>query len=287
MSGESLVFSVTASDDNVLTANKYATNTELGLADSGSHLASNYTTTAYNYTPGLDGSTVNVPGIPSSYDTDDNKVIINEREVYLLATKVYDGTTTIDDDQLTALNDTALNLVSGEDLSFSGSLTSSTKNVADNTYLNISSITLADGSNGIATNYTKPANSYDATKNNVTITAKALQIKDSTLESTDKIYDGDAVAAIVGTATLEDSIAGSSSVDDDKRPITGDDISLDLSSQSASFNNANVVDIGGLQETKSSLTVISLWMQLMRTSVITLLKIIRTMILRSTNALLV
>ena len=72
----------------------------------------------------------------------------------MLATKVYDGTTTIDDDQLTALNDTALNLVSGEDLSFSGSLTSSTKNVADNTYLNISSITLADGSNGIATNYT-------------------------------------------------------------------------------------------------------------------------------------
>ena len=180
MSGEALVFSVTASDDNVLTANKYATNTELGLADSGSHLASNYTTTAYNYTLVSDGSTVNVPGIPSSYDTDDNKVIINEREVYLLATKVYDGTTTIDDDQLTALNDTALNLVSGEDLSFSGSLTSSTKNVEDNTYLNISSITLADGSNGIATNYTKPANSYDATKNNVTITAKALQIKDST-----------------------------------------------------------------------------------------------------------
>ena len=108
VSGEALVFSVTASDDNVLTANKYATNTELGLADSGSHLASNYTTTAYNYTLVSDGSTVNVPGIPSSYDTDDNKVIINEREVYLLATKVYDGTTTIDDDQLTALNDTAL-----------------------------------------------------------------------------------------------------------------------------------------------------------------------------------
>ena len=64
VSGESLVFSVTASDDNVLTANKYAINTDLGLADSGSHLASNYTTTAYNYTLVSDGSTVNVPEFP-------------------------------------------------------------------------------------------------------------------------------------------------------------------------------------------------------------------------------
>ena len=250
-SGESLIFSVTSSDKNVATSSKYATNTDLGLADSGSYLASNYTTTAYNYTLITDGSTINVPGIPSSYDVNDNKVIINEREVYLLATKVYDGTTTIDDDQLTALDSTSVNLVSGEDLTFSGSLTSSTKNVADNTYLTISSITLADGSNGVATNYTKPANSYDASKNNVTITTKALQIKDSTLESADKIYDGDAVAAIVGTATLEDTIAGSSSVDTDKRPITGDTISLDLSAQSASFPSANVSDSGGVAQNQT------------------------------------
>ena len=121
----------------------------------------------------------------------------------------------------------------------------------------------------------------------MTITAKALQIKDSTLESTDKIYDGDAVAAIVGTATLEDSIAGSSSVDDDKKPITGDDISLDLSSQSASFNNANVVDIGGIAGLKMSPMIISLWMQLLRTSAITLSKLIRTLILRSNKRSLV
>ncbi|MDG1139035.1 MAG: YDG domain-containing protein, partial [Opitutales bacterium] len=253
-SGESLIFSVTSSDKNVATSSKYATNTALGLADSGSYLASNYTTTAYNFTLISDGSTINVPGIPSSYDVNDNKVIINEREVYLLATKVYDGTTTIDDDQLTALDSdesASVNLVSGEDLTFSGSLTSSTKNVDDATYLVTSSITLLDGSTGIASNYTKPANSYNATKNNVTITTKALQIKNLTLESADKIYDGNAVAAIVGTATLEDTIAGSSSVDSDKRPITGDTISLNLSEQSASFPGSNVSDSGGVAQNQT------------------------------------
>ena len=117
----------------------------------------------------------------------------------------------------------------------------------------------------------------------MTITAKALQIKDSTLESTDKIYDGDAVAAIVGTATLEDTIAGSSSVDDDKRPITGDDISLDLSSQSASFNNANVVDIGGVAGNKI-VTYNNIALDATDADFSNYLKIIRTMILRSTNA---
>ena len=50
VSGESLSFTVTSNDKNVATANKYATNSGLGLADSGSYLATNYTTTAYNFT---------------------------------------------------------------------------------------------------------------------------------------------------------------------------------------------------------------------------------------------
>ena len=102
---------------------------------------------------------------------------ISQREVYLRVTKQYDATLTIEDNELTALsgsNETT-NVVSGESLTFtkpSGSLASNDKNVAGNTWLDTDSITLADDTGGLASNYMLPPNSFSSTKTMSTFTEK-------------------------------------------------------------------------------------------------------------------
>jgi hypothetical protein len=131
---------------------------------------------------------------------------ISQREVYLRVTKQYDATLTIEDNKLTALsgsNETT-NVVSGESLTFtkpSGSLASNDKNVAGNTWLDTDSITLADGTGGLASNYMLPPNSFSSTKNNVNITRKTLSI-DNTFDVNDKTYDGTSVATISSIGNL-------------------------------------------------------------------------------------
>ena len=130
---------------------------------------------------------------------------ISQREVYLRVTKQYDATLTIEDNELTALsgsNETT-NVVSGESLTFtkpSGSLASNDKNVAGNTWLDTDSITLADGTGGLASNYMLPPNSFSSTKNNVYIHRKTVTITGFDVD--DKDYDGTSVATISSSGSL-------------------------------------------------------------------------------------
>jgi hypothetical protein len=169
----------------------------------------NYITGISSWTDGVNGGIANNYKFYDdaySFNSNYNSIAITPREVYLRVTKQYDATLTIEDNELTALsgsNETT-NIVSGESLTFTkptGSITSNDKNVVGNTWLDTDSITLADGTGGLASNYMLPPNSFSSTKNNVNITRKTLSI-DNTFDVNDKTYDGTSVATISSIGNL-------------------------------------------------------------------------------------
>lgn len=85
------------------------------------------------------------------------------------------------------------NLVAGESLSISGA-TANSANVASAQYL--SAATLADGANGLASNYRLPSLAAASSSNTATITPKALTI--TGLGAADKVYDGTTAAVLSG-----------------------------------------------------------------------------------------
>ena len=170
----------------------------------------NYITGISSWTDGVNGGIANNYKFYDdaySFNSNYNSIEITPREVYLRVTKQYDATLTIEDNELTALsgsNETT-NVVSGESLTFtkpspSGSLASNDKNVAGNTWLDTDSITLADGTGGLASNYMLPPNSFSSTKNNVYIHRKTVTITGFDVD--DKDYDGTSIATISSSGSL-------------------------------------------------------------------------------------
>jgi filamentous hemagglutinin family protein len=126
--------------------------------------------------------------------------------------KTYDGGNSAS----ATLNITA-GLVAGESVSATGSGTFSSKDVAaSNNSFTVNSVTLADGDNGLASNYTLAGGQSVA----ATITAKAVTVATT---ANSKVYDGNDVAALTGT-TITGLVGGEA---------------LDLSAQFDNKNAAN------------------------------------------------
>ena len=179
---------------------------------------------------GTDSGNYNV-----THQTDGGTASINPRTAKLIATKVYDGTTNIDSSELTITTG-----VSSESLTFSGA-TANTMDITGVGY--ISSITLGDGTGGLASNYTTPdLSTYHATKNSVTINPKPITI--SGLSSADKIYDATTTATVNGTAVLQGAITAGSGSDSDGIPYSGDGIALSATTSgegvTGTFDSMNV-----------------------------------------------
>ena len=160
-----------------------------------------------------------------TYDHGD--LTINKRELSLLATKVYDGTTDILSGEITLGN-----RANGETFSLSNAISGSTaagdsKNVATaEKFLDTSTLTVTGTGGSDFNNYKLPDNAYHLTKNNLTVTPKPLTIVDNTLQSEDKFYDGNNAANVTGgsTAYLQSVVSTADNVDTDGRPVAGDDV---------------------------------------------------------------
>ncbi|MFL2912189.1 MAG: YDG domain-containing protein [Opitutales bacterium] len=162
-------------------------------------------------------------------------VNITQRPVGLLASKIYDGTTSLGAGTITI--DTG---VSSDDLDYS-SATASSMDVSGNKY--VDSITLVDGSTGLASNFTTPdLTTYDAADNSVTINPKPITI--SGLSSIDHIYDATTTATVNGTAVLQGAISPGSGSDSDGIPYSGDGIALSATTSgegvTGTFDSMNV-----------------------------------------------
>ena len=160
----------------------------------------------------------------ANYDITDqaeDQAKINQRPLSFLATKTYDGTTTITQSEDSAAlgsisGDSDSGLVGSETLNFS--VTSNSKDVSDANKF-ISMITLSDGSNdGMADNYIVPSSnlgSYDSGLNAVVINKKTVSLTAS------KVYDGQTqltgsdvtITTGIGSETL--SYSGATSSDKD------------------------------------------------------------------------
>ena len=193
------------------------------------HVADNKAVTISAHSvSGADSGNYNV-----THQTNGGTANIVPRPVKLIATKVYDGTTNLDSSELTLSSG-----VSSESLNFSGA-TANTMDVTGVGY--ISSITLEDGTGGLASNYTTPS-ALNYSQNSVIITAKPITI--SGLSSADKIYDATTTATVNGTAVLQGAISAGSGSDSDGIPYSGDGIALSATTSgegvTGTFDSMNV-----------------------------------------------
>ncbi|WP_082565631.1 YDG domain-containing protein [Duganella sp. Root1480D1] len=112
---------------------------------------------------------------------------ITPRAVTVMAAKTYDGSSSMNGYV------TLGNLVSGENLNYTGA-TANSANVNGASFLN--AITLTDGSNGLASNYTLPGLASAGVANSASVAAKALSL--TGLAAADKVYDGNTSATLNG-----------------------------------------------------------------------------------------
>jgi len=132
----------------------------------------------------------------------DSSVAITPKTVTLVASKVYDGTTSLD--SFVTLG----GFVGSETLNYTGATVNDKHVATTGKYIN--AITLADGINGgVSTNYQLPT--LNNTNASVTITAKTLTPTLSNAGVT-KSYDGDTSTAITPTYTVSGFVDGDSAV---------------------------------------------------------------------------
>ncbi|WP_426337993.1 YDG domain-containing protein [Pseudoduganella sp. S-14] len=149
----------------------------------GSKNVGNYTVDISNITlSGADAGNYTLANTSASASAS-----ITARPVTLTAAKTYDGST--DMSGYVTLG----NLVSGESLNYTGAIANSA-NVNGASYLK--AITLADGSNGLASNYTLPGLGSAGAANSASVAAKALTL--TGLVAADKVYDGNTSATLNG-----------------------------------------------------------------------------------------
>jgi hypothetical protein len=195
--------------------------------------------TSITFTNGVNGGIANNYKIHStgSFNSDYNSIDINPREVDLRVVKTYDGTNDLTGDVSVHTG------ISGEFLNYTGA-TSNSKDVSDTHYVN--AITLQPGSNGEKlSNYSLPnLGAYHYWNNRVDINRKNLTV--SGLSSEDKIYDGNDVAVVNGTATLQTAITTGTGTDNDGKPFTGNGDNINLNKTTSAdgitgqYSNKNI-----------------------------------------------
>jgi len=154
-----------------------------GTGAFGSKNVGNYTVDISNITlSGADAGNYSLANTSASASAS-----ITPRAVTVLAAKTYDGSTSMSGYV------TLGNLVPGESLNYTGA-TANSANVNGASYLN--AITLTNGSNGLASNYTLPGLGSAGSANSASVAAKALNL--TGLAASDKVYDGNTSATLNG-----------------------------------------------------------------------------------------
>ena len=137
----------------------------------------------------------------SNYSLNSATLDVTQRPLNITATKAYDGNTTI-----SASSVSLLNLVGGETLNKSGTVTTNSTNVGSfaTSDIAVSSLSLANGT-GTASNYTLSGGTYSATITQKTVGLSGSKVYDATsvVNSSDLTLTG-----TVGTETLTLSGSG-------------------------------------------------------------------------------
>ena len=173
---------------------------------------------------------------------------ITRKTVTLSAIKTYDGTITLGAGTVTIGTDVTVNGIT-ELLGYSGATTYS-KNVVDNASNYIKTITLLNGTGGLAANYALPTLNHSNAP--VTVTQKALTMSGLSVAAS-KVYDGTTKALVTGTKTLAAAeTVGQGTVTDGKRYI-GDTVSI-TGTAVGTFNSKNVATASKVTYSGLSLT---------------------------------
>ena len=174
---------------------------------------------------------------------------ITPKTVTLSATKTYDGTTTLGAGTVTIGTGVTVNGIT-ELLGYSGA-TASSKTVVSNGSNYINSITLANGTGGLAANY-KYVAGYNVTSNNVTITPKALTMSGLSVAAS-KVYDGTTKATVSGSKTLATAEAAGTGTASDGKSYTGDTVSI-TGTAVGTYNSKDVATASTVNYSGLSLT---------------------------------
>lgn len=151
-------------------------------------------------------------------------LIINQRLLSFTGTRVYDATTDVAGSALTLGN-----LVSGEDLSLSGTGAVANKNVGDGKTVTLGSLALANGTNGLASNYTLSGGTYtvNITKADISsvagITANNREYDQSTVASLN-YASGLTFNGIQGSDNL--TVAAATGAFEDKNAANGKTVNI-------------------------------------------------------------
>ena len=173
---------------------------------------------------------------------------ITKKTITLSASKTYDGTTTLGSGKVTIGTGVTVNGIT-ELLGYSGA-TANSKNVVDNTSNYIKTITLLNGTGGLASNYALPSlNHINAP---VTITPKALTMSVLSVAAS-KVYDGKSSALVTGTKTLAVAEAVGVGNTSDGKSYTGDSVSL-IGTAVGTYNSKDVATASKVTFSGLSLT---------------------------------
>ncbi len=172
-------------DTNVATANNYVITSGITLTN-GTGLASNYV-------------------LPSSSYSLNNSSTLSRATAIVNASKTYNGDTSLLAGQV-SITGVSIGGIA-EVLDFTGTASLSNANVAtSNKYVVTSGMTLANGSTGLASNYSLPAGTYSATRNTATINPLALTLTVGTdISAASSVYGN---SLNVGAVSFANKVVG-------------------------------------------------------------------------------
>ena len=152
-------------------------------------------------------------GAANNYNLSSASLTVNKRVVNLIASRVYDGNTSIQGSIITNIG----NLVTSESLTVTGTGSVSSANVSDGKSLTLGSITLANGT-GSASNYTLTTGSHTAniSKRPISLSGSRIYngntiVSSSSLDSLGNLVSGETLS-ISGNGSLSSKDVGNNKV---------------------------------------------------------------------------
>ena len=152
-------------------------------------------------------------GAANNYNLSSASLTVNKRVVNLIASRVYDGNTSIQGSIITNIG----NLVTSESLTVTGTGSVSSANVSDGKSLTLGSITLANGT-GSASNYTLTTGSHTAniSKRPISLSGSRIYngntiVSSSSLDSLGNLVSGETLS-ISGNGSLSSKDVGTNKV---------------------------------------------------------------------------
>ena len=206
-SGSRAYDATTSVSNSVLTMSNLVSGETLGISGSGT-IASAEIGAGKSVSVGS-LALVNGSGLASNYTFGTLSVNVTQRAVTISGSKIYDGSTTVGNSNISTIN----NLAGGETLLVTGSGSITSAEVASSKTLNLGTIALANNT-GTASNYSLASGTFDVTARPVTMTGSRVYDGSTTVANSDlttfnNVVSGETLA-INGSGTVSSKNVGNS-----------------------------------------------------------------------------